>query len=176
MQSMRQLVVVGLFCGAAFLAPAVAFTEAPKEPAAVDLAELKLRVAEARVVDSVKLGDSELKPAKDEKLVVVTLRGTLPKPGRLTLSPATFKAMYSWTVSSTPPQEKVGKSEGKAVQLGDSSWGTNATHTYAAPGIYVVKLRATNGAERSTVTKLVRVGRGVAGQGGSCGPRLRPVG
>lgn len=141
MQSMRQLVVLGLFCGAAFLAPAVAFAEAPKEPAAVapkepaavTLADLNLRVTEARVVDSVKLGDSELKPAKDEKLVVVTLRGALAKPGRVTLSPPTFKAMYSWTVSATPPEEKVGKTEGKAVQLGDGGWGTSVTNSYAAP-------------------------------------------
>jgi hypothetical protein len=124
---------MSLICGAAFLAPGAAFTEAPKEPASITLEELNLRVAEARVVDSVKLGEAELKPAKDEKLVVVTLRGALAKPGRLTLSPATFKAMYSWTVSSSPPQEKVGKTEGKAVQLGDGAWGAGATNTYAAP-------------------------------------------
>ncbi|HZF08099.1 MAG TPA: hypothetical protein VFE33_04840 [Thermoanaerobaculia bacterium] len=132
---MRQFIVVGLLGGATFLAPGASFGQPPKgaEPASVELAQLNLRIAEARVVDSVKLGDAELKPAKDEKLVVVTLRGTLDKPGRLTLVPATFKAMYSWTVSASPPEEKVGKTEGKAVQLGDGSWGTTATNTYTAP-------------------------------------------
>jgi hypothetical protein len=133
MRSMRQFVVVGLLCGAAFLTRGVALAEAPPEPAAVDLSQLNLRVTEARVVDTVKLGDAELKPSKDEKLVVVTLRGALDKPGRVTLIPATFTAMYSWTVSAAPPQEKVGKTEGKAVQLGDGSWGTTATNTYTAP-------------------------------------------
>jgi len=133
MQFMRLLVVVGLLGGATSLTPGAAFGAAPEEPASIEISQVKLRVVEARVVDSVKLGDSELKPAKDEKLVVVTLRGALDKPGRLTLVPATFKAMYSWTVSSSPPQEKVGKTEGRAVQIGDGSWGAAATNTYTAP-------------------------------------------
>jgi len=133
MKSMRQLVVMGLLFGATFLTVGAALAEAPKEPALLDLAQLNLRVADYRVVDSLKLGTTELKAPKDEKLVVVTLRGAVDKPGRLTVTPETIKASYSWTVSSSPPREQVGKTEGKAAQISDGSWAAHPTATFAGP-------------------------------------------
>jgi hypothetical protein len=142
---MRRFVVVGLLCGAAFLAPRMTFGLAAKEAAeasgaagaataaAIDLASLDLRFVEARAVDALPQSPTPLKPAKGEKLVVVTLRGKLPAPGRLTVTAAAFSALYSADVSKPggPREEKVGKSVAQAVDLGqDDSWTASATNTY----------------------------------------------
>jgi hypothetical protein len=133
---MRRLVVLGLLCGAAFLAPRMTFglaAEGAVAPAAIDLADLDLRLVEARAVDILPMNPTALKPGKGEKLVVVTLRGKLPAPGRLTVTAAAFSTLYSADVTKPggPREEKVGKSQAQAVDLGqDDSWAASATTTY----------------------------------------------
>ncbi len=133
---MQRLVVVGLLCGAVFLAPRIGLgaAESPTAAAAaVDLSDLNLRMVEARAVDSLLVNATAVKPGKGEKLVLVSLRGRLPAPGRLTVAATAFSALYSEDVSKPggPRQEKVGKSQAQAVDLGqDDSWAASATNSY----------------------------------------------
>jgi len=107
--------------------------ETPESPA-VDLSKLNLRVVEARTVDSIKLNETDLKPQKGAKQVVVTLRGTLSEPGRVTVSAAAFSALYSEPVERPGggPAEKVGKAQAQAIDVGgDGSWASTTTTTYS---------------------------------------------
>ncbi len=131
---MRRLIVVGLLSGAALLAPRMGLAEPPPaaaaSPAAVatDLAQLNLRVVEARAVDSIKVDETEVKPEKGAKLVVVTLRGKLAEPGRVTVSSAAFSALYSEVAEKTggTQDEKVAKVQAKAIDVGGTAPGPPA--------------------------------------------------
>jgi len=108
----------------------------PASPAGMDLSQLNLRVAEARVVDSIKLNETDVKPEKGAKLVVVTLRGKLPEPGRVTVSATAFSVLYSLATEKPGGgrDEKVAKAQAQAVDLGeDGSWASSTTATYPKP-------------------------------------------
>lgn len=133
---MRRLIVVGLLSGAALLAPRMGLAEPPPAAVATDLAQLNLRVVEARAVDSIKVDETEVKPEKGAKLVVVTLRGKLAEPGRVTVSSAAFSALYSEVAEKTggTQDEKVAKVQAKAIDVGgDGSWASSTTTTYPKP-------------------------------------------
>jgi hypothetical protein len=145
---MRRLVVVGWLCGAVFLAPRMGFgaAESPAAisaisatsatsaaSAAVDLSDLNLRVVEGRAVDSLQVNATAIKPGKGEKLVLVSLRGRLPAPGRLTVAATAFSALYSESVTKPgePNAERVGKAQAQAVDLGqDEAWAASTTASY----------------------------------------------
>jgi hypothetical protein len=120
---------------AAPAAPTAPAAPAVPIPPAIDLSQLKLQMTGARVVDSIQIDTTDVKPEKGTKLVVVTLRGKLPTPGRVTVSAAAFSAFYA-EVSEQPgsAQEKVAKSPAKAIDLGaDGSWASSTTTTYPKP-------------------------------------------
>ena len=143
---MRRLVVVGLLSGAAFLAPRMGLAEppaasaasatAPALPAGMDLSQLNLRVLGARAVDSIQLNETDVRPEKGAKLVVVTLRGKLPEPGRVTVSATAFSVLYSLATEKAGGgrDEKVAKAAAQAVDLGeDGAWASSTTATYPKP-------------------------------------------
>jgi hypothetical protein len=128
---LRRALVFSLLGGAALVAPGMALGETAAAPA-VDLSDLNLRVAECRVVDGIKMGATDLKAPKGEKLVVTTLRGELRTPGKVTVSASTFFTLYSVLTSGN--QEKVGKAVGQAVDLSnEGSYAPTATATYTTP-------------------------------------------
>lgn len=142
---------MGLFCGMALLAPGLALGQAapaaptsPAPPAAaagaaaplpqVDLSHLNLRMAEARVVDSIEIDKTPVKAQAGSKLVVITLRGTLKLAGRITVAASAFSTLYSETSGAATVQEKVGRSNAQAVDLGgEGTWATRTTTAYPAP-------------------------------------------
>jgi hypothetical protein len=140
---MRRFVVLGLLCGAALLAPRVVLGQAPAAPAApaasaapaIDLSQLNLRVTEARAVDGIQIDGTDVKLEKGMKMVVVSLRGKLPAPGRVTVSAAAFSAFYSEVGEQAGSSvERVAKSQAKAIDLGgDGSWAGSTTTTYPKP-------------------------------------------
>jgi hypothetical protein len=112
-------------------APAAPAVPAAPAAAAIDLSQLNLQVTGARAVDSIQVDTSDVKPEKGSKLVVVSLRGKLPSPGKLTVSAAAFSAFYA-EVSEQPgsTQERVGKAQAKAIDLGADGWAPSTTTTY----------------------------------------------
>ncbi|HTQ79333.1 MAG TPA: hypothetical protein VMM92_05010 [Thermoanaerobaculia bacterium] len=129
---MRRVVVWGLLLGVAILAPRGARAQAPAALPAVDLADLNLRVAEARVVDSLETGKTPIKPQPGMKFVVATLRGSLKAPGHLAVAATGFYALYSEVASNA--QEKVAQAKAQAVDLGgEGTWAPQASADYKAP-------------------------------------------
>jgi hypothetical protein len=100
----------------------------------VDLSHLNLRMAEARVVDSIEIDKTAVKAPPGSKFVVVTLRGTLKLAGRVTVAASAFSTLYSETSGTATVQEKVAQSKAQAVDLGgEGTWATRTTTTYPAP-------------------------------------------
>jgi hypothetical protein len=99
---------------------------------AIDLRELQLRVtgAETRAELSVRSGSVQFKvtPEKGFKLVVATLTGTLPAPGRVSFAPATFSARYEGTRPTS--QRYVEFAPARNVAQEDESWAATITATY----------------------------------------------
>jgi len=144
---MRRLVVLGLLGGAVLLAPRIVLGQpapaAPVAPAAsaapaalaIDLSQLNLQVTSAQVVDGIQVDSTEVKAEKGMKLIVVTLRGKLPTPGKVTVSAAAFTAVYAEVAEQAGSSvEKVAKAQAKAIDLGgDGSWAGSTTTTYPKP-------------------------------------------
>jgi hypothetical protein len=108
----------------------------PALAAGMDLSQLNLRVTEARAVDGIQMDGTDVKPEKGAKLVVVTLRGKLPEPGRVTVSAAAFSVLYSLATEKPGGgrDEKVAKAQAQAVDLGeDGAWASSTTATYPKP-------------------------------------------
>jgi hypothetical protein len=127
----KAIVLLGFCCGLALLAPGLAAGQtATAAGKAVDLAQLDLHVADARVLATLPLDKAALKPEAGMKWVAVTLRGHLAAPGRVEVKPDVFTAFYSEQLGSAT-QERLGKSTAKAVGLGgEGTWETSAAADY----------------------------------------------
>jgi hypothetical protein len=139
---MRRLVVLGLLGGAVLLAPRMVLGQpaAPAAPAAsaesaIDLSQLNLQVNGARLVDSIQVDTTDVKAEKGAKFIVVSLRGKLPAPGKVTVSASAFSALYAEVSEKAGNAvEKVAKAQAKAIDLGaDGSWASSTTTTYPKP-------------------------------------------
>lgn len=73
----------------------IAFAQPSTRSPLADLRELQLQVEKAEVVERVTIGDDLTKKAEPGfRLWVVTLRGVVPRPCRISLSPSSFTAIW----------------------------------------------------------------------------------
>jgi hypothetical protein len=130
---MRRSLMSLLLCGAALVLPQLVLAQAPAPAVpAVDLSDLNLRIAEARDADSIKLGEATVKPEKGFKFVLITLRGELRTPGKVSASASAFYTLYS-TIGPNN-LEKVARADAKGVDLGsEGTYSATESATYTAP-------------------------------------------
>jgi len=110
----------------------------------IDLAELKLEIANTEIVDKISGRDSTLTPKEGQNLFVVTLKGTCPKSGHIILNNSGFQVIYDVKISQQAPAVNL-MEPADAYAKGDE-WdipqkgGFSISTFYIDPGPIIIKI------------------------------------
>ena len=117
-------------------------------PFLMDFAQLKLEVTNTEVVDQISCvfcTDTITFSAKEgDKIVVVTLKGIVPHPCRITIEPRDFSVIYEEETTNSKGEKEVslGFRVSDATSVTGESWGwllTRSTFT-GKPGPIILKM------------------------------------